>query len=114
MGIFSKTTKAAAEPAGDVFKKAIDQAISAAADAHVGAVAIAGYLRSQAQWVEDRAYQSPQSAANTIPRMVDGHGRPIDMAAKVEAAQRERQRKIDEASVIPPHLRQSAASGYKV
>jgi hypothetical protein len=92
------------------FKRVVDMAISEARDAHVGSREIVGYLRSRAQALEDQAYAGPY----TQPKHYDGHGRPIDMAAKIQAAERERQRRIDEASVIPPHLRQSAASGYRV
>jgi hypothetical protein len=48
------------------------------------------------------------------PKHYDGHGRRIDLAAKVEAAQRERQHRIDEACEVPRDQRQSAASGYRV
>jgi hypothetical protein len=45
--------------------------------------------------------------------MVDGFGKPIDLAGQVEAAQIERQKRIDAACEIPVGQRQSAASGYR-
>jgi hypothetical protein len=93
------------------FTKAINAAITAA-DRGVSTREIVEYLRRTAQWLEDRAYQAPHVAA--IPKMYDGHGRPIDLAAKIQAAERERQRRIDEASEIPVGERQVAASGYRV
>jgi hypothetical protein len=45
--------------------------------------------------------------------MVDGHGRPIDLAGQVEAARIERQKRIDAACEIPIAKRESAAIGYR-
>jgi hypothetical protein len=92
------------------FRRSIDLAITAAKDGHVHTNEIVGYLRSRATAIGDQDYRGPY----TPPRMYDGFGQPVDLNAKVEAARRERQRIADEASVIPPHLRQSAASGYRV
>jgi hypothetical protein len=82
-------------------------------DAHVGSRAIVAYLRSQAEWLENKYYQAAHVSAS--PRMYDGStGKPIDLAAQVDEARRERKRKANEASIIPPHLRKSAPSGLKV
>lgn len=90
----------------ETFRKAIDAAISAA-DRGVSTRDIVSYLRSRATAIEDQAYRGPY----VPPKHYDGHGRPIE--AKVAAAQRERQRRLDEACEIPRGQRQSAASGYR-
>jgi hypothetical protein len=106
--INTKTDHAAA------FRRSIDLAITAGKDANIGTRVIASYLQERAKAIEDAAYMSPSSSANTIPRMVDGYGKPIDMAKQIEDAQRERQRRIDAACEIPRDQRQVAASGYRV
>jgi hypothetical protein len=106
--MFGITTKA--DPKA-TFTNAIDAAVTAA-DRGVSTHDIVSYLRSRAQALEDRAYQAPHIAA--IPKMYDGYGKPIDTAAKIQAVERERQRRIDAASEIPRDQRQSAASGYRV
>jgi hypothetical protein len=84
-----------------------DAAISAA-DRGVGTRVIVGFLRSRADLLENQAYRP------VLPtRMHDSSGRPLDLDAKVEAARRERQRRIDAADEIPIERRQHAVSGLK-
>jgi hypothetical protein len=82
------------------FKRIIDKACSEASDAHVSSRAVVAYLRSQAQRIEDQTWRA--SYATAIPKTYDGFGKPIDMAAKVDAARAERQRRRDAADEIPP------------
>jgi hypothetical protein len=107
--MFGKNTKIDHEAD---FKRIISKACSEAADAHVHARAIVAHLRSAADRIEQQIWQASY-ANNLIPKTYDGYGRPTDLAAKVEAARLEKQRKRDAADEIPPHLRQSAASGLK-
>ena len=91
----------------ETFRRAIDAAISAA-DRGVGTRVIVGFLRSRADLLENQAYRP------VLPtRMHDSSGRPLDLDAKVEAARRERQRRIDAADEIPIERRQHAVSGLK-
>lgn len=99
------TTKADPKAA---FTKAIDKAISDATHG-ISTADVVGYLRSRAQQIEDTAYRPVPTT-----KVYGTDGKLIDWDAKVQEAQRERQRRIDEACVIPRDKRQSAASGYKV
>lgn len=92
----------------ETFRRSIDAAITAG-DRGVSTNEMCAFLRSRAQLLEDRYYR-PVPAT----RMHGADGKLIDWDAKVEAARRERQRIADQGSVIPPHLRQSAASGHKI
>jgi hypothetical protein len=99
-----------AESPAVTFKKQIDAAMAAAAAAHVPASEIIGYLKAQVTWLENASYRP-----YTPSRMYDGNtGELVDETKMVEDARAERQRRKDEADIIPPHLRQSAASGIKV
>jgi hypothetical protein len=91
----------------ETFRRAINAAISGATHG-ISTAEVVSFLRTRAQQIEDQRY-CPVPAS----RMHDADGKLIDWNAKVEAARRERQRIADEKSVIFPHLRQHAASGYK-
>ena len=99
-------TKADAE---SIFVQALDAAISQATSAGVGSRTIISHLKVR---VEQQTPQWRHPSQSKI--MYDGHGRPVDMNAKVAEARRERQRRLDAACEIPRDQRQVAASGYKV
>jgi hypothetical protein len=92
-----------------VFVKALDAAISQATSAQVSSRTIIGHLETRAQQQRPQWRHPSQSS-----KMFDGHGNPIDLNRKVQEARVARQRRIDEASVIPVGRRESAASGYRV
>jgi hypothetical protein len=96
-------TKADAEA---VFKKAINAAIDEARAA--GVAGIIGILERRA------AQLKPEWRPALSPKVFDSYGKPIDLAAKVDEARRERQRRIDSKCEIAPAMRQRAASGYRV
>ena len=104
-GMKPVSTKVDAE---SVFTKALAACIDQALCAGVFSRAIIKHLENRAQQLQ------PEYRPNLSPKMHDSKGNPVDLSAKVDEARRERQRRIDEASVIPPHLRQVAASGYRV
>jgi hypothetical protein len=93
------------------FKKQIDAAVRAATGAGLSDRVIADILGAEFKYFDNRAYQAPHQTA--IPRLVDGFGKPIDLAGQVEAAQREKERLKNERDVIPVDQRQVAASGYR-
>jgi hypothetical protein len=82
-----------------IFIKALDDAISQATSAQVSGRAIIKHLEKRAQQLQ------PEWRPNLSPKMHDGHGNPVNLSAQVEKAKRERQRRIDEACVIPPDQR---------
>jgi hypothetical protein len=92
-----------------IFRRSIDKVISDTTHG-VSTAAVVGYLRSCAQRIEDQNYRGQYVPS----RMYNGStGELIDYAKQADEARAERQRRIDQRDVIPPHLRQSAASGLK-
>jgi hypothetical protein len=70
---------------------------------------VTSYLRHRATQIEDQNYRGQY----TPPRMYGQDGKLIDYVKQAEEARATRQRRIDEASEIPAHLRQHAASAYR-
>jgi hypothetical protein len=91
------------------FRRAIDKALSAATHG-ISTAEVTSYLRHCANQIEDRNYRGQY----TPPRMYDQNGKLIDYVKQAEEARAARQKRVDDASTIPPHLRQHAASGHKV
>lgn len=99
------TSKVDAE---SVFTKALAACIDQATSAGVSSRAIIRHLETRAKQL------TPEWRPNLSPKMYDSYGNPIDLAAKVDAARRERQRIADEKCIIPPSQRQRAASKYRI
>lgn len=90
-----------------IFRRSIDKVIS---DHGVSTAEVTSYLRHRAQQIEDRNYRGQYAP----PRMYDGStGELIDYAKQADEARAARQRRVDEASLIPADKRQHAVSGYR-